>query len=484
MNFSKLCTCLLFVAALLSSCGNDPCKDIACPAGFEKIEVGDECQCQETGSSNPCANVSCPTGFSPIVDGSGCDCIENPDNFDLVAVTGLLNGTVSWTRDKIYVLNGKVVVDEGATLNIEAGTVIKAAAGNGSLASALIVARGGKLMAEGTADNPIIFTSVDDNLMPGQKVSPNLDESFNSLWGGLIILGRAPISAQGSDTEAQIEGIPADDLFGRYGGDDPADNSGVIKYISVRHGGTLIGDNNEINGITFGGVGNGTLVENIEVVANLDDGVEFFGGTVNVTNVVVANGEDDGLDIDQNYSGTITNAFVIQSGATAGDNALEIDGPEGSTYTDGLFTIRNVTIIDEDGLSDNAADLKSRAQGTIDGASWRGFTDYVLIRASFKNECAQEGEDSYLNYTNNSLKIINSEWVGNGTFNDWTDVYVDDDDMDGAGNVCPEPAEYDSNVTNKLQDAANGNQVHGSPAKGADPAPFQGWSWTALNGKI
>jgi len=171
-----------------------------------------------------------------------------------------------------------------------------------------------------------------------------LDETFNNLWGGLIILGNAPISAKSGDTEAQIEGIPADEEFGKYGGMDPEDNSGIIKYVSVRHGGTLIGDNNEINGITFGGVGNGTTVEYIEVVANLDDGVEFFGGTVNVKNVIVANGEDDGLDIDQNYSGTIENAFVIQSGATAGDNALEIDGPEGTTYTDGLFTIKNVTL--------------------------------------------------------------------------------------------------------------------------------------------
>ena len=144
------------------------------------------------------------------------------------------------------------------------------------MASALIIARGGKLIAQGTAELPIIFTSIDDQLTPGMITSPNLTESNNALWGGLIVLGYAPISAGDGDTEAQIEGIPADDLFGRFGGADAADNSGVIKYVSVRHGGALIGADNEINGITFGGVGNGTVVENIEVVANLDDGVEFL----------------------------------------------------------------------------------------------------------------------------------------------------------------------------------------------------------------
>jgi len=148
------------------------------------------------------------------------------------------------------------------------------------------------------------------------------------LWGGLLVLGNAPCSFEGDVDEAQIEGIPADDTFGLYGGNDPSDNSGVIRYVSVRHGGAVIGENNEINGITLGGVGNGTVIENIEVVANSDDGIEFFGGTVNVTNALVWACGDDLIDIDQAYSGTVSNAIVL-AGANS-DHGMEIDGPEGS----------------------------------------------------------------------------------------------------------------------------------------------------------
>lgn len=429
---------------------------------------------------NPCDTVNCPDGFTPTVLDGICDCVANGGGTnDNILITGDI-GTATWTKDNIYEISGKAVVNDGATLTIEAGTVIKSRPGVGTLASALIIARGAKLMAEGTAAEPIIFTSISDNIKSGEINSPNLTEADNALWGGLIVLGYAPISAGDGDTETQIEGIPADDLFGRYGGNDAADNSGIIRYVSVRHGGTSIGADNEINGITFGGVGNGTVVENIEVIANLDDGVEFFGGTVNVSNVVVAMGEDDGLDIDQNYAGTITNAFVIQSGATAGDNALEIDGPEGSTYTDGLFTINGITMIDEDGAADTGGDLKAGAQGTITNASWRGYTDNVKIRASFQNNCADDKADAYLNYKNGSLTISNSEWLGTATLADWTTVYtVSKDDAD---NPCTSPSTYDAEIETLLTNANNSIQT--TATTGADPTPFAGWSWVSVNSKL
>ena len=136
----------------------------------------------------------------------------------------------------------------------------------------------------------------------------------------------------------QIEGIPASDVNGLYGGTNPSDNSGVLRYISIRHGGANIGEGNEINGLTLGGVGNGTIIENIEVVANQDDGIEWFGGTVHVTNVVILNAGDDAIDTDQGWSGTLDNFVIINSG----DEALELDGPEGSSL--GTHTITNGTI--------------------------------------------------------------------------------------------------------------------------------------------
>ncbi len=452
MNLKHLFLCLL-CATLIFSCGKD-----------------DE-------STDPCEAINCQAGETATPNGDTCDCIA--DGGDVVTVTGN-TGTTTWTKDITYILSGKVVVESGATLTIEPGTVIKGEPGTESLSSALIVARGAKIMAEGTANEPIIFTAESDEIKSGEIVSPNLDEFTNMQWGGLIILGNAPISAGDGDTEAQIEGIPANDSFGAYGGDDPADNSGVIKYVSVRHGGTLIGADNEINGITFGGVGNGTTVEYIEVVANLDDGVEFFGGTVNATNVVVAYGEDDGIDIDMNYSGTITNAVVIQSGATAGDNALEIDGPEGSTYTDGLFTINNVTLIDKDGAADTGGDLKSKAQGTINNASWRGYGDNVKIRASFQNNCADDKSDSYLNYANGTLKITNSEWVGTAAIADWTTIYTESED--DSANACSVPADYSGVVEGKL--TADGNAINAAATKGADTSAFDTWSWVAATNNL
>ena len=300
--------------------------------------------------------------------------IQNGDDStsttETVDVTGEITEDTTWTNDKIYELNQKVVVNNGATLTIEAGTIIKGTSGTGSLASALIIARGSKISAEGTSTSPIIFTSSSDNIDLGETAGTNLDESNRGLWGGLIILGNAPGSFKGDLVEVQIEGIPADDTFGLYGGTDAADNSGVLKYVSIRHGGALIGEGNEINGLTLGGVGNGTVIENIEVLANVDDGVEFFGGTVNVTNVLVWGQGDDALDIDQAYSGTIDNAVVVLGDAS--DHAFEIDGPEGTST--GSFTLQNATIIGNSVTANGEyADYRSGAMGATNNIYAYGF---------------------------------------------------------------------------------------------------------------
>jgi len=246
----------------------------------------------------------------------------------------LITSNTTWTPDSVYILDGRVTVVDGVTLTIEPGTIIKGRSGTGPNATALLVARGGTLIAEGEPDMPIIFTSAADQISPedvaaGNFESPNLAPTVNGLWGGVIVLGRAPISASNNDgdvTEVQIEGIPTSDPNGLYGGNEPMDNSGRLRYVSIRHGGTNIGQGNEINGLTLGGVGDETIIEHIEIVANQDDGVEWFGGTVDVSNVVVWNCGDDGLDTDQSWDGTVDNFVVI--GVTG--HAFELDGPEGS----------------------------------------------------------------------------------------------------------------------------------------------------------
>ena len=198
-------------------------------------------------------------------------------------------GDKTFTADKEWVLDGLVFVNAGQTLTIEAGTVIKGKPGEGVDASALIVARGGKINAVGTADNPIIMT--------GQG---NLTDEVGT-WGGLIILGAASLNTIPS--VQQIEGIDTGEPRGEFGGDNDLDNSGTLKYISIRHGGTNIGADNEINGLTLGGVGSGTTIDYIEVAYNKDDGIEFFGGTAEVKHALIANCHDDSFDYDMGYRG-------------------------------------------------------------------------------------------------------------------------------------------------------------------------------------
>ncbi len=281
-----------------------------------------------------------------------------------LTVSANISENTTWETGKTYILGARIAVLSGITLTIEPGVIVKGQAGTGSNATALIIARGGKLMAEGTVEKPIIFTSVADEIEPGQITSPNLDPTLNGLWGGLIVLGNAPISA---DAEAvQIEGIPASDQNGLYGGTKSDDNSGVIKYVSIRHGGANIGEGNEINGLTLGGVGSATVIENIEIVSNQDDGIEWFGGSVNVKNVMVWNTGDDAIDTDQAWSGTLDNFVVINPG----DEALELDGPEGTL--DGYHTIKNGTVqaMNAEGLADldnssDAAKLFSNSKLTM-----------------------------------------------------------------------------------------------------------------------
>ena len=309
-------------------------------------------------------NCSDDSNSAPIIGGGG-------DEVCTINKSGLIESDENWTSNCIYVLNNKVVVPAGITLTIEPGTIIKGTSGTGSLASALVVARGGTVLAAGTADQPIVMTSIADNITVGESNGTNLDQNDRGLWGGLIVLGNAPCSFSGDVAALQIEGIPAEDTWGLYGGSDSDDNSGIFKYISIRHGGALIGEGNEINGLTLGGVGAGTEIDNIEVVANVDDGIEFFGGTVDASNLLVWAQGDDAIDIDQAYSGTIDNVIVHLGDIS--DHAFEIDGPEGTAV--GSFTLQNASIFGN-AITENGeyADYRSNAMGTTTGIYASGFT--------------------------------------------------------------------------------------------------------------
>ncbi|GAB4224587.1 MAG: hypothetical protein Kow00127_25390 [Bacteroidales bacterium] len=371
--------------------------------------------------------TSCSKSDDPSTDNNNVNTGQNE-----IVVSANIEENTTWETGKIYRLSTRVSVVSGVTLTINPGVIVKGEAGTGANATALIIARGAKIMAEGTADQPIIFTSVADEIQPGEISSPNLDQTLNGLWGGLIILGNAPVSADAPSV--QIEGIPPSDPNGLYGGDNPEDNSGILRYVSIRHGGANIGEGNEINGLTLGGVGSGTVIENIEIVANQDDGIEWFGGKINVKNVVVWNAGDDAIDTDQSWGGTLDNFVIINPG----DECFELDGPEGA-MEDG-HTIKNGTAYAGD--AEGLVDLDDNSIVEMSGIYFLGL---------------KEGQDFDLNPA--GLTAVNLEvTLPEGTdlttfFIDGTDVYV---------TAVPE----------------GGNTV------GANTSVFAGWSWAYLAGAL
>ena len=302
--------------------------------------------------------------------------------------------TVNWTSDKTYVLDGFVFVNTGQTLNIEAGTVVQGKPGEDVNASALIVSRGGKINANGTSAKPIIFTYEGD--------TGGTDATTRGQWGGLILLGAAGLNS--TPGTSQIEGIPTNEPRGNYGGTDNANNSGVLRYVSIRHGGTNIGADNEINGLTLGGVGSGTTIEYVEIVGNKDDAIEWFGGTVTAKYLISAFCADDGLDYDEGYRGQ--NQFVIvyqDPAADAADRGGEHDGgttPEtGTPYATPLFY--NVTSIGNSGS--RTVTFRDNAGGQYHNSIFIGYGKGIDIE-----DLEGQEQDSYKQWKDGNLKLENN----------------------------------------------------------------------------
>ena len=283
-------------------------------------------------------DFACPDGTTEVSEVGGRRTCE---------ISGTITGDLALTRSNYYVLDGKVTVggdnaDPGA-LHIESGTTII----GDNPTDFLVISRGSQIVANGTANAPVTMTAVDDVL--GNIADP---ANTQGLWGGLVINGNAPINdcpegATGGTVDCTKEGEANSGLFG---GADPNDSSGKLNYVLVKFAGSNVDPENQLNGIAFQGVGDGTEVDYIEVYNNLDDGVEFFGGTVNAKHVVLVGNADDSLDWTDGWTGAIQYLHIEQTDQ-AGDNMIEADNREGDEQATPISepTLANMTMVGNPG---------------------------------------------------------------------------------------------------------------------------------------
>lgn len=331
----------------------------------------------------------------------------------IVVGENILSGTLTaelTLEAKEYILNGTVIVADGGRLNIPAGTTIKAREG---FSSYLLVAQGGRLFADGTADKPIVFTA-------------NTTSPVSGFWGGIIINGKAPIS--GSNADMTDTGLTEIDNNFAYGGNIVDDNSGSLTYVEISYAGARSTADIEHNGLTLNGVGSGTKIENIYILESADDAVEFFGGTVNVTNLLAVNPDDDMFDFTQGYSGTLKNCYgVWTSGYTsteADPRGIEADGNLDGNYPNHLrqsdFKVENMTIVNNAANTTNNVDrmqdvikVRRGAKATITNALVKG-TGGAIDLIDMNDSRGTGNAESSISITN-LLNLTGSKL--NGTLN-------------------------------------------------------------------
>ena len=341
---------------------------------------------------------------------------EEVNGSPVCQLTGEITKDITLTAGNVYELVGKVVIGgdnaNSATLTAQSGTTIY----GGTSSDFLVISRGSQLVVNGTRNAPVTFTALDD-------LNGNVDiDTTRGLWGGVVINGNAPINdcpegAEGGTAACTKEGEANSGLFG---GDDPADDSGSLRYMVVKYAGSNVDPENQLNGIAFQGVGSGTEVEFVQVHNNLDDGIEFFGGNVNAKYVVLTGNADDSLDWTDGWQGSIQYLLIQQAGDSA-DNGIEADNREGDETAQPRSTpsIANMTIRGNTG---------ERGVRLRRGTGLRLYSSYVTDNAT----C--------IDVSGESLNLLGSDIVFDGVSFNCPEV-VDGDNpelqafLDGSGNV-------------------------------------------------
>jgi len=332
-----------------------------------------------------CQNENLADSTSPFEMKSASAEYLTASSLPVTTVSGTITTNTTWSG--VVELDGVVTVKNGATLTIAPGTFVKAKPSTANTATGvLVISRGSKINAEGTSTQPIIFTSY--KLLDGDENTAASPGDF----GGVIVLGGAPTN---KPTTTVIEGLSGTDY--QYGGTNSSDNSGVMKYVRIEFGGyDLLSPNsgNEINGLTLGGVGNATTLDHIQVAYGKDDSFEFFGGTVNASNLISFAADDDNFDFDFGYSGTINCALALadqnsthsQSGGSPDSNGIELDN-DGTGSSASPFThpvINNLTIVGAStsifgSLYENAIHVRRNGKLTLTNTTVTGYSVGVLL---------------------------------------------------------------------------------------------------------
>ena len=345
--------------------------------------------------------ASCSTDDDPVIPEPEPTVLQGSITSDLTLKSG-----------NSYTLNGELLVKEGATLNIEPG--VKIVAQYDDRVDYILIEQGAKINAQGTASAPIVMTS---------------SKEESGAWGGIHICGRAHTNAEGGKGSSEIGGAV-------YGGDNDADNSGVLKYVRVEYTGYAFDEEHEANGMTFYGVGNGTVVENCEAYHGSDDGFEFFGGSVNVKNMVVVNCSDDSFDWTEGWNGKGENLVAFQeSEGTLGydcDCLIEADNNENNYAATPVShpVLRNLILVGNGG-SKQGIRLRRGTEVEITSAKVCGKAKALAVESA-------ETENALLNGTSKLESVSIS-----GTLDSKEGIYTNDLFV-GAGNLTEQSFEYAS----------------------------------------
>jgi len=343
-----------------------------------------------------------------------------PDGGEITFEDGIISGNIDRdarvTAGRTYTLRGAVYVKSGATLTIEPGVRIEAEySENVTNVAFLAVERGAKINATGTAENPIVFTSGAATPAAGQ-------------WGGIVLCGNAGTN-KGANAQAEVGGLI-------YGGNSDTDNSGVLSHIIIEYSGNKINDDAEFNALTFYGVGSGTMVNNIFINQVSDDGVEWFGGSVNADNLVVIGSQDDSFDWAEGWNGTAKNLYADQSAAatySSDSRGIEADSNQDNPTLAPISspTLSNLTLIGrgDAGVTSEAGLMLRR--GTLGSISNVYLKDFIAGEGIVAN-----GAESLAHFTANKIQQVRFDNVPNkGT----AAAFVEDNAATGAGNGAELP---------------------------------------------